>query len=121
MQAGGIGIHSLSKHSITFPYALPVGLPSPIRSKLPDKYRHEPRGHLTALVNQKRSSPASPTQSVALSLDGDSEIKPTADQKQLLGTYRSGWAPLDLAALQERWEEAGHGLAVEQLGRDERK
>lgn len=118
MKVGGIGIHhSLSKHSITFPCALPVGLPSSIRHKLLDKYRHELQGRLIALLNQKRSLSARSSQSAALSHDTDAEIKLTADQKELLRGYQSGWGTMDKAARQERWGEAVQSLAVEQLAK----
>lgn len=114
-----MGIHSLSKHSITFPCALPVGLPSSIRHKLLDKYRHELRGRLTTLLNQKRGLSARSSQSNALSHDGDgdgdSEIKPTTNQKVLLRMLKGGWSALDHAARDERWQTAADGLTFEQL------
>lgn len=109
-----MGIHSLSKHSITFPCALPVGLPSSIRQKLLDKYRRELRGRLMELQDQRRSLSARSSQSAVLSHDGDSELKPTAEQKELLSMYKAGWATLDMNERQDRWMEAVTGLANEQ-------
>lgn len=118
IQAGGSGIHSLSKHSITFPCALPVGLPNSIRQKLLNKYRNQLRVRLEELLNQslKRSSSVKSTQSPALSDDGeDSETKPTPAQKQLLRTYKTGWAVLDHEERHGRWQAARQRLAVGQL------
>lgn len=112
-EAGGNGMHALSNHTVTFPCALPVGLPKSIHHKLLSKYRSQLRVRLTELLNQKRSLSARSTQSAALSHDGDdSEGKPTADQKQLLRIYKTGWAVLDHAERCERWGEARRGLAV---------
>lgn len=110
IEAGGRGIHSLSKHSVTFPCALPVGLPNSIRHKLLKKYRNELRVRLTELLDQKRSSSAKSTQSAALP-----EAKLTAEQKQLLRIYKTGWAVLDHAERHERWGEARLGLVIGQL------
>lgn len=114
MEAGGRGIHALSKHSVTFPCALPVGLPSSVRQKLLNKYRRELRSRLTPLLNQKRPS-AESGQSDTLSQDGDADIKPASEQDRYLRVYNSGWDGLDQAARKDRWQEAGKELSVEQL------
>lgn len=115
MEAGGRGIHALSKHSATFPCALPVGLPTSVRQKLLHKYRRELRSHLTALLNQKRSVSAGSGQSDTSSQDGDADIKSDSEQDRYLRVYKSGWDELDQAARKDRWQEAGKELSVEQL------
>lgn len=76
---------------------------------------------LTEMVNQKRGSSNGSAQGAALSRDGDSEVKPTDAQKELLGMYQIGWEVMDQEARCTRWREARQGLAVAQLmGRYER-
>lgn len=119
MEAGRTGIHALSNHSIIFPCALPVGLPSSIRRKLLDKYRHELRGRLDALPKEKQRSSsaksAESTQSATLSLDGDSEVKPTKNQIRVLRIYQLKWPELNDEERQEEWETASQELTVGQL------
>lgn len=52
-----------------------------------------------------------------MSLDGDTEVKPTANQQRLLEIYKSVWADLDDGARRKKWDRAGRGLTVEQLMR----
>lgn len=115
MAAGGTGLHALSKDSITFPCALPVGLPSSIRRTLLDKYLLELRERLTALTQTKRSCSSKSAQSATLSHDGDSEVGPTAHQRRLLEGNKSVWAELGDEVRRKKWDRVGAGLTPEQL------
>lgn len=114
--AGGPYIHALSKHSITFPCAFPIGLPRSVRGKLLELYRRELRERLTDLLALERKLSGRSTQSATLSLDGDAEAAAAERENwALLRMYQSGWAELQPEERRERWAEATADLEMEQL------
>lgn len=64
----GPPLQALSKHSIIFPCALPIGLPQQVRDRLLKTYRGDLQARLRALVRRSQSSDtASSRQSQPLS------------------------------------------------------
>lgn len=110
-EAGGSGINALSKHSVIFPCAFPVGLPCSIREKLLRRYREELRKRLITMLELESKLSGSSQQNDILSLDGKPEDTAEEGELALLSMLKTGWAALSLDQRRGRWGEARENLA----------
>ncbi|KAL0635186.1 hypothetical protein Q9L58_005911, partial [Maublancomyces gigas] len=107
-------IHALSKHSIIFPCAFPIGLPPSIREKLLERYRLELHLRLVALVKTDRRSSSKSAQS-ATSSDVGSGNNKLVSKKRMLRRYQYKWGNLDVRGRKACWAEARLRLPLELL------
>lgn len=110
----GSSIHALSKHSIIYPCALPIGLPRSIREKLLVHYRGELRVRLAPLVDKNRRESSTSVQSNALSVDKQKQNTSKAKQ-MLMRQYQNNWENLGPVERIERWQKARNNLSPEML------
>lgn len=112
---GGRYIHALSKHSVIFPCALPVGLPRSIREKLLPIYRDKLREELQLFLSLQPKSSGRSQQSEPFSQDGEeSEDRAARDQQELRQLYADGWEKLNAEQRRVKWNRGRAALVPEE-------
>lgn len=103
----GTPLQALSKHSIVFPCALPIGLPQQVRTRLLETYRTDLKNRLRKMVERGQSSDtSSSSQSEPLSDHGKNEQQ-SADlpEKDDALQVMQDWEDMSMESVSAEWEE----------------
>lgn len=103
----GPPLQALSKHSIVFPCALPIGLPREVRKRLLATYRADLKTRLRALKRRSQSSESSSSQqSEPLSdHENDKEQLPNREEIEAALEIMEDWEEMPIEMVSTKWEE----------------